>query len=189
MARQRHFTRECGREEVEEARTYFSVYFWHFFKFYIFLRWEEPGQHVFGRGQRRPDVLQQRGKHATGYKLHIDFYQYMFLTYFIYYFRSRATPRRVKTWVCPWRPPWSGTPVLRMAALPPSLFVLIGRAGCNQWDQSGPIVTSETSRDQLGLIGTNWDQLGPVWTLLRSWTGLMFCLPLKTGVNLLTYEN
>ena len=77
----------------------------------------------------------------------------MFLVYFKYYFRSRATPRRVKTWVCPWRPPWSGTPVLRMAALPPSLFVLIGRAGCNQWDQ-------------LGKIGTNWDQSGPIGTSL-----------------------
>ena len=94
------------------------------------------------------------------------FNSYMFVIYFIYYFRSRATPRRVKTWVCPWRPPWSGTPVLRMAALPPLLFVLIGRAGCNQWDQSGPIVTSEISRDQLGLIGNNWKQLGPIETSL-----------------------
>ena len=93
----------------------------------------------------------------------------MFLVYFKYYFRSRATPRRVKTWVCPWRPPWSGTPVLRMAALPPSLFVLIGRAGCNQWDQSGPFVTSQSSREQLGLIGTNWDQFGPFLWAGRAW--------------------
>ena len=33
------------------------------------------------------------------------FNSYMFVIYFIYNFRSQVTPRKVKTWVCPWRPP------------------------------------------------------------------------------------
>ena len=43
MATQRHFTRECGREEVEEARTCFSFLLLTFFLnfLYVFLRWEE----------------------------------------------------------------------------------------------------------------------------------------------------